>query len=51
VSATVDRAYGCGIADWDLLRPVLVEPCDLLSQSCSGGSVQPRESDSKVVSC
>ncbi len=38
VAITVHRANGCGIADWDLLRPILVEPYDLAGREalCSG---------------
>lgn len=41
VSISVDRANGCGIADWDLLQPILVEPYDLARQAaCSGGGAR-----------
>jgi hypothetical protein len=45
VSTTVDRANGCGIADWDLLRPILVEPYDMLRQTCSAAWLSEREAD------
>ena len=42
VDVTVDRANGCGIADWKLLQPILVEPYDLArpdaATRCSGSS-------------
>ena len=45
VSTTVDRADGCGIADWDLLRPILVEPYDMLRQVCSAARLEARDAD------
>ena len=45
VSATVNRANGCGIADWDLLRPILVEPYDMLRETCSAARLEPRSPD------
>lgn len=40
VAVTIDRANGCGISDWDLLQPVMVEPYDLARlnarAACSG---------------
>ncbi len=40
ISRTIDRANGCGIADWDLLQPILVEPYDLARrEACSGAGV------------
>ncbi|MDH3260571.1 MAG: hypothetical protein OEM84_06310 [Acidimicrobiia bacterium] len=36
VAASIDRANGCGIADWDLLQPILVEPYDLARQNAAG---------------
>jgi len=45
VSTTVDRANGCGIADWNLLRPILVEPYDMLRQTCSAARLEPRSPD------
>ena len=42
VGVAINRANGCGIADWDLLRPILVEPYDLDRQNnlsgCSGAA-------------
>jgi hypothetical protein len=42
VGVAINRANGCGIADWDLLRPILVEPYDLDRQNnisgCSGAT-------------
>jgi len=45
VSTTVDRANGCGIADWDLLRPILVEPYDILRETCSAARLEPKDPD------
>jgi hypothetical protein len=45
VSTTVNRADGCGIADWDLLRPILVEPYDMLRQFCSAARRPARDAD------
>lgn len=40
IGVAINRANGCGIADWDLLRPILVEPYDLDRENnlfgCSG---------------
>jgi hypothetical protein len=42
VDVTIDRANGCGIADWDLLQPILVAPYDLArlnaTSHCSGAT-------------
>lgn len=42
VDLAVDRANGCGISDWGVLQPLLVEPYDLERQnaaaSCSGAN-------------
>lgn len=42
IDVAIDRANGCGIADWDLLQPVLVQPYDLARQTatadCSGAT-------------
>lgn len=45
VSTTVDRANGCGIDDWTLLRPILVEPYDMQRQTCSAARLEPRDPD------
>ena len=45
VSATVNRSNGCGIADWELLQPLLVDPYDLQSPEldCSAAHLAVRE--------
>lgn len=48
VNVTIDRANGCGIADWDLLQPILIEPYDLTRQNaadCSGATAPTGDRD------
>ena len=52
VDMSVDRANGCGISDWDLLQPILVEPYDLARQNaagdCSGAAAPTGDSADQV---